>query len=149
MIEDARKHLIRRLFDEAWSRGDFGVIDELFAGDYRAPPSGLPPGPERERRHAAMIRATCPDLWVAVEDPVAEGETVVARISLSGTETGGFLGRPPTVRRVTYGAVAFSRFAGERISACWTGADMLGLMVQLGVLPSPWPAEEPGAAPQA
>ncbi len=149
MIEDARKHLIRRFYDEAWSQGDFGVIDQLFAGDYLAPLPGSPPGPEGERRHVAMIRATSPDLQVTVQDLVAEGETVVARISLSGTDTVGFLGRPPTGRRVTYWAVAFFRFTGDRVSACWTGADMLGLMIQLDILPSPWPAEEPETASQA
>jgi predicted ester cyclase len=143
MMDDARKHLIRRFYDEAWSRGDFGVTDQLFAGDYIAPLPGSPPGPEGERRHVAMIRAVLPDLQVTINDVVAEGETVVARVSISGTDTGGFLGRPPTGRRVTYWAVTFFRFTGDRISAYWAGADMLGLMIQLGVIPSPWPPAEP------
>ncbi len=149
MIEDARKYLIRRLFDEAWSRGDFAVIDELFADDYIAPLPGSPPGPEGERRHVAMIRAPFPDLQVTVDDVVAEGETVVARASISGTDTGGFLGRPPTGRRVTYWDVIFFRFTGDRITACWGGADWLGLMIQLGVIPSPWPAEAADTVSQA
>jgi predicted ester cyclase len=149
MMEDTRKHLIRRFYDEAWSRGELGVIDELFAGDYRAPLPGSPPGPEGERQHVTWIRAAFPDLQVTVDDLAAEGETVVARESLSGTDTGGFLGRPPTGRRVTFWGVTFFRFTGERVSACWAGADMLGLMIQLGVLPSPWPAEEPDTASQA
>ena len=142
-IDDARKHLIRRFYEEAWTRGEFGVIDHLFAGDYICSFPGSPPGPEGERRHVAMMRATSPDLQVTVDDLVAEGETVMARLSLSGTDTGGFLGRPPTGRRVTYWAVTVFRFTGDQVSACWAGADMLGLMIQLGVLPSPWQAQEP------
>jgi predicted ester cyclase len=146
IIDDARKQLIRRFYDEAWSRGDFAVTDELFAGDYTAPLPGSPPGAEGERRHVAMIRAVLPDLKVTIDDLVGEGETVVARVSIHGTDRGGFLGRPPTGRRVTYWGVTFFRFTGDRISACWAGADMLGLMIQLGVLPSPWPEEEPDTA---
>ena len=146
---DARKRLIRRLYDEAWNRGDFGVIDELFAGDYRAPLPGAPPGPAGERRHLAMIRATFPDLRVTLDDLVAEGETVVARGSMAGTDSGGFQGHPPTGRRVTFWGVSVFRFSGERVSACWTGANMLGLMIQLGIIPSPRRGEEPDAAARA
>jgi predicted ester cyclase len=145
-IDDARKQLIRRFYEEAWSRGEFGVIDELFAADYQGPLPGSPPGPEGERRHLAVIRSTFPDLQVTIDDLIAEGETVVARGSMSGTDTGGFQGYPPTGRRVTFWGVTVFRFSGDRITASWTGADMLGLMIQLGVIRSPWSEAESGTA---
>ena len=146
MMEDGRKQMIRRLHEEAWERGEFGVIDELYATDYQGPLPGSPAGPEGERQHVAMIRSTFSDLEMRIDDLVAEGETVVLRGSMSGTDTGGFMGRAPTGRRVTFWGVTVYHFSGERISASWTGADMLGLLIQLGVVPSPWPDEEPASA---
>jgi predicted ester cyclase len=141
MTGDTREDLIRRLYAEAWSRGDFGVLDELFAPDYAAPLPGAPPGPESERRHIAMVRAAFPDLRATLEELVAGVGTVAARWIMTGTDTGGFMGRAPTGRRATFWGVDFFRFAEGRVSKAWVGVDMLGLMIQLGILPSPWPAE--------
>jgi predicted ester cyclase len=138
MTAEERKALIRRFYDEAWNRGEYGVIDELFASAFVAPTPEASAGPESERRHVATIRAVFPDLRVQVEELVAEGETVVVRWTMTGTDTGGFMGRPPTGREAQFWGVDFFRFAGRRIAASWTGVDMLGLMVELGIVPSPW-----------
>jgi predicted ester cyclase len=143
MTGDVRKALIRRLYEEAWSRGDLAVIEELFASNYVGPMPNVPPGPEGERRHVAMIRGVFPDLQVALEELVAEGDLVAARSTMTGTDTGGFMGREPTGQRVTFWGIDFFHFAGDRITSGWAGVDMLGLMIQLGILPSPWPAAEP------
>ena len=144
MTSDARKACIRRLYDEVWNQGNLTIADELFAGDYASPLPGAPPGPEGEKRHVAMLRATFPTLRITVDELVAEGDTVAARWTMVATDTGGFMGRAPTGKCATFWGVHFFRFAGDRIAACWVGVDMLGLMVQLGVVPSPWQPEAPG-----
>ena len=138
MTPDACEAGVRRLYDEVWNQGNLAVADELFADDYQSAAPGSPPGPAGEKRHIAMIRAAFPDLQLAVEQVVAAGDAVAARWTMVGTDTGGFLGRAPTGQRVSLWGVHFFRFADGRISACWTGVDMLGLLVQLGVVPSPW-----------
>ena len=92
-----------------------------------------------------MIRAAFPDLHLTVDDLVAEGETVAARWTMTATNSGEFLGRAPTDRRATFWGVDFFRFAGDQIATSWVGVDMLGLMIQLGIVPSPWTAEGSGA----
>jgi steroid delta-isomerase-like uncharacterized protein len=147
MAGDARKDLIRRFYEEAWSRGELAVIEELFADDYVTPLPNAPSGPAGERQHVAMIRAAFPDLQLVVQELVAEGETVAARWTMSGTNSGSFMGRAPTDQQISVWGVDFFHFTGDRISSGWVGVDMLGLMIQLGVLPSPWPAEEPSTEP--
>src|SRR5688500_5840872 len=101
MTLEARKACVRRLYDEVWNAGNLGVADELFADDYRGPMPDVPPGPEGEKRHLAMIRRTFPDLHLAIDEMVAEGDTVVVRGTLTGTDRGGFMGRAPSGRRVS------------------------------------------------
>jgi steroid delta-isomerase-like uncharacterized protein len=137
-ISAVHKAHVQRLYDEVWNEGRLAVADELFADDYVAAGSGAPPGPEGEKRHVAMLRTTFPDLRIGVEDMVAEENRVTVRWTMTATDRGGFMGRAPTGKRVSIWGVHFFRFAGSRIAACWTGIDMLGLMIQLGVVPSPW-----------
>jgi steroid delta-isomerase-like uncharacterized protein len=135
------KARVQRLYDEVWNQGRLAVADELFTDDYRAPGASAPTGPEGEKQHVAMLRAPFPDLRIAVEELVAEDDRVTARWTMTATDRGGFMGRPPTGKQVSLWGVHFFRFAGDRIVACWTGVDMLGLMIQLGIVPSPWPTE--------
>jgi predicted ester cyclase len=89
-----------------------------------------------------MLRTAFPDLHVTVDEVVAQGDVVAARGTMSVTNTGSFLGRAPTGRRANFWGVHFFRFRGDRISACWVGIDMLGLLIQLGIVPSPWGPSE-------
>jgi predicted ester cyclase len=138
MTPDQRKALIRRLFDEVWNQGKLEVTAELFGPAFVSPLPGALAGPEGERQHVAMIRTAFPDLHVAVDELVAEGETVVARGTMTGTNTGVFMGRPPTSKAVSCWGVHIFRFANGRIAECWIGIDMLGMLIQLGITPSPW-----------
>ena len=137
------KAQIQRLYDEVWNRGHLAVADELFAADYCAPGASAPTGPEGEKQHVAMLRAAFPDLRIAVDEMVAADEQVSVRWTMTATDRGGFMGRAPTGKAVSLWGVHFFRFVGDRIAACWTGVDMLGLMIQLGVVPSPWPSNPP------
>src|SRR5687767_4314409 len=121
MAPDARKTMIQRLYDEVWNQGKLVVADELFGPDFVAPLPGAPPGPEGERQHVGMIRAAFPDLQITVEELVADGDTVAARWTLTGTNTGPFMDRPSTGRSVTFWGVHFFHFANDRISSCWIG----------------------------
>ncbi len=141
---EANKARVQRLYDEVWNQGRLATADELFAPGYVSP--GGATGPDGEKGHVAMLRTSFPDLRIAVEEMAAEGDLVTARWTMTATDQGGFLGRAPTGKRVSGWGVHFFRFEGDRIAACWTGVDMLGLMIQLGILPSPWPADAAGAA---
>ena len=138
MTPELREARVRRLYDEVWSRGDLALADDLFTPDYRSAAPDSPPGPEGEKRHIAMIRSAFPDLQVTVEQVVAAGDQVAARWTMAGTNTGSIFGHAPTGQLASFWGVHFFRFSGDRISACWTGVDMLGLLVQLGIAPSPW-----------
>jgi hypothetical protein len=72
--------------------------------------------------------------WTIVEQ-VVQGDTVVTRLSVQGTFAGPLVSLAPPGRPATVTGVAISRFAQERLVEVWLQADLLGLLVQPGVLP--------------
>jgi predicted ester cyclase len=62
---------------------------------------------------------------------VAEGDTVVARLTYTGTHRGELLGYPGTGRKISYGGVAIFHVSGNRIADGWVLGDLTGLMEQL------------------
>ncbi|MEV5971308.1 ester cyclase [Streptomyces sp. NPDC051921] len=113
-------------------------IDELVAPDvvFHAPvPTGLTGAAALKRVWAVLLRAY-PDLHVAVEETIAEGDKVVARNTVTGTHLGAYQGVPPTGRTVRYSEIFIFRFAGGRIAEIRGVVDVLTQLRQLGALPS-------------
>ena len=84
-----------------------------------------------------MLRAGFPDLHVTVEDIIAEGDKVVGRTTIRGSHTGEFMGMAPTGKQFTIQAIDVMRFAGGKVVEHWGNQDDLGMMQQLGVIPTP------------
>ena len=80
-----------------------------------------------------LLRAY-PDLHVAVEDLIAEGDKLVSRNMVTGTHRGEYLGLPPTGRSVTYNEIFIVRFDDGRIAETWGVVDVLAQLRQLGVI---------------
>jgi predicted ester cyclase len=68
---------------------------------------------------------------------VAEGDKVVVSVTATGTNKGAFRGVPPTNKEVTVDMVQIDRIAGGKFVEGWSRYDTLGLMRQLGLVPSP------------
>jgi steroid delta-isomerase-like uncharacterized protein len=146
---EENKAVSRRVAEEVFNGGNVDLADELYAPDYVLHDPSLPEdlhGPEGIKRYAAMTLGAFPDIRVAVEDQVAEGDKVVSRWTATGTHTGDLMGIPPTGRRVEISGVTINRFSGGKIAEDWYQSDDLGMMQQLGVVPS---GEQPGGTDPA
>ena len=84
-----------------------------------------------------MYLSAFPDLHITVEDMIAEGDKIVARLTMRGTHQGAFLGIPPTGKQVTGTAIDINRITGGKSVEHWNNSDTLGLLQQLGVVPLP------------
>ena len=132
--------LVRRAIEEIWNRGDYTVLDEFVADDiviHVSPPGEEIHGSEGIKQFYAALRAAFTDLHFTIEDQVAEGDRVVTRWRATGTHDGEFQGIPPTGYSVRITGIDIDRFAGGKVVECWPEANELGLLQQLGVLPSP------------
>lgn len=129
---------LRRLLTRAFSQGDYSVLDELVAPDYVEHQNGIQGvGPEAVRRTASGLRASFPDLSLEIQDAIASEDTVWARVRGQGTDTGGVAGRPPSGRRIEVDVVDIVRFRDGLMSEHWGVADRLGMLQQVGVVPTP------------
>lgn len=130
--------VVRRFYDEVWTGRDYAAADELFDPEfsYSAAP-GLK-GAEAKLRAVRSYHQTFPDLQVTIEDLVISADHAAVRFTVTGTDLGGFRGRPPTGRKVSTWGVDFFGFRDQRIVSNSVGVDWLGLLVQLGVISDPW-----------
>lgn len=139
VLAQSRIAIVRRVLDEAYGRGNLGVIDEAIASDYRASRAmnaGIPAS-EVLRQTIAGLRKAFPDLQVSIEDIAATGDRVIVRSTFRGTHKGEFRGIAPTGKRMTMRGMAIIRFSGDRAIEGWYESDYLGLLQQLGVLETP------------
>ena len=70
-----------------------------------------------------MFRAAFPDIHVAVEDAIANGDKVVVRLTFSGTHTGLLMGMPPTGKFVMITGVAIDRIENGKVVEHWVNRD--------------------------
>jgi predicted ester cyclase len=76
------------------------------------------------------------DPGVTVEDQIVAGDKVVERWSTVGTHEGEFMGIPATGNKVTVTGIDISRLEDGKVVEHWTEMDVMGMMQQLGAVPS-------------
>src|SRR5215212_4973486 len=144
--EEENKAVIRRWI-EAYNERDLEAEADVLAAGYvahvpAAPgPLGLE-GLEAWRQFTAPFTEAFPDLRLTVEDIMAEGDMVAARVAFHGTHRGEFQGIPPTDKEVNFTAMEFNRVAEGKVEEHWVEIDLLGLMGQVGAIPEPEQSEE-------
>ena len=139
MSTATNKAVLRRFFEEIFNKGHLSVADEIVAIDYvnHTPAPGEQPGREGLKGFVTYLRAAFPDIHFTVDQQVTEGETAVTRLTLTGTQQGEFAGIPATGKPVNVTAINIHRVSDEQIQEAWINWDALGMMQQLGAIPSP------------
>ena len=93
-------------------------------------------GPDGYLAIIGMMRSGFPDIQWTLEDTVAEADKVAARFTMRGTHQGAFFGVPPTGKKIEVQAMNFYRFSSGQIVEEYGQPDLLGLMQQIGAIPS-------------
>jgi steroid delta-isomerase-like uncharacterized protein len=137
MSVEENKAVVRRYF-AALDNHQLDVVSGLFAPEYRLTFDG---NPVMDRAAAlgifGMFLGALPDVSHEVLDIFGEGDRVVARIFVRGTQRGEMMGIPPSGKSIAIGAINVMRLADGKIAEHWTVTDSLGMMQQLGVIPAP------------
>ncbi len=129
---------VRTLLTQVFSEGNYEVIGGLVASDFIEHQNGSQGiGPEAVRRTASGLRASFPDLTVEIQDAIASEDIVWVRARGRGTDTGGVAGRPPSGRRIEVDVIDIARFRDGLMIEHWGVADRLGMLQQVGVVPTP------------
>jgi steroid delta-isomerase-like uncharacterized protein len=135
--QEANKALAKRFLDEIWNRKKPKMIHQFIASDYlRHSPNGTIRGAEGLEKEYDTYVTAFPDCHIRVDDAVGEGDRVVLRYTVAGTNTGKLLDTPATRKSVTIPGVAFFRIVKGKIAEEHVTWDRLDMMQQLGIEPA-------------
>jgi steroid delta-isomerase-like uncharacterized protein len=114
------------------------VIDELVAPDYVGHDPSQPElhGPEGVKGFVTTYLSAFPDGRITIDEQLAEGDLVGSRWTGRGTHQGDLMGIPPTGKQVTVSGITVSRLKDGKVVEEWSNWDTLGMLQQLGAVPS-------------
>jgi steroid delta-isomerase-like uncharacterized protein len=132
---EANRRLIERYYKDLWNAWNFPLAEELispsvkFHGSVGISVQGL----DGFREYMQTIRSAFPDFHNTIEEIVAEGDRVAARLTYRGTHRGPIFGVAPTGQVIRYDGLALFHIQDGRIAAGHVLGNVLELLRQLGV----------------
>ena len=130
------KAIVRRFIDEVFLHGRFDSVDELVTEDFTPHNWGpTPPGRDGLKQTIERVSAGLSDTSMTIEDVIAEGDRVAVRLTSSATQSGPFMGLPPSGKRYEIEEIHWFRLRDGQITEHWHQADFLGMLRQLGAMP--------------
>ena len=140
MSVEENKVTLRRVIEEVWNNGDLSVVPELISPDYPLPYplEGESKGPEGFKKMVTMYRTAIPDCHYTIDEIVGEGDTLVARLSWSGTLTGKLGDTEPTGKSFNITGAIFYRYINGKCAGARTFWNMLSMSQQLGISSPGW-----------
>jgi len=147
MSTEKNKALYRRLVEEGMNGRNLSLIEDLVAADFighwlfDAPPMQ---GRDGFRQWVSGFLQAMPDWHGTLDQLLADGDTVVARWTVRGTQTGEWRTAtgaiPPTGKALAVPGIHIARFVDGKLVELWHSQDRLGMFQQLGLLPAQSPA---------
>jgi predicted ester cyclase len=134
------KTVVRQI-EEAWNANQLDKLDGLFVPGFvqHSAVPGLPATLENAKQMHQMSMQAMPDRKTEIMEMVAEGDRVVVRMRITGTNTGGFpwLGVPANGNQVDVEWISIYTLKEGKVTGHRALMDLMGLMQQLGTIPSP------------
>jgi predicted ester cyclase len=135
---EAQNKATMEKINKAFETGDVSDVTSLVAAeaiDHSDPNSKQ--GPEGLKETIQMFRTAFPDLKITTNTIVAEGDMVTCYTTMTGTNTGSFMGQAPTNKQIKVDGVDIVRFKDGKAVERWGVNDSYTMMTQLGMLPPP------------
>ena len=139
LAEEQNKQVVRQ-YIEAFNRQDIERLGQLVSSTNQSFQfSGTHSSMDwnRTKQFYAAFWSAFPDLSAKIEETVAEGDKVAIRVINTGTHKGEFQGIPPTSKKVSFEGRDFLTLRDGKIVEQQASVDMMGLMQQIGAIPTP------------
>jgi len=127
---------MQRLYERI-NAGDIDGFGRQLADDFveRNELPGIPPTKAGVVQYFQMLLAAFPDFRMDVEDVLASSDKAVARVRVTGTHKGEFMGIPATEKSAAVNLIDITRFGDDGLAhEHWGVVDQLTLMQQLGLI---------------
>ena len=137
MNTEENKAIVRRFVEEIFVDGRKDTVDELLADDFVGHTWPSTSGDAKRDLKSAIDRAAAglSDPEFTIEDLIAEGDRVAARLTTAATQTGEFMGMPATNKRYSIEEIHWFRLRDGKVVEHWHQFDQMGMMKQLGLMP--------------
>ena len=132
---ESNRHLIERYYYELWNPWRFDLADQFLSPSVKFHGSvgvGVE-GVDGFRSYMRLIQSAFPDFHNTIEEMVAEGDRVAARLSYRGTHSGVIFGVEPTGRTIQYDGLAHFRIGGGKIAEGYVLGNVTHLLGQMGI----------------
>lgn len=132
--------LCRFMVERVFNEGDLDLLGLLMAPDAVSHqleifgPSATR-GPEAVRQFMQIFRSAFPDLRVTVMDQISQGNRVVTRWKMEGTQKNRLMGIQASHRFMSIEGIRIDRIANGRIAETWNQWDTFDMLRQLGATP--------------
>lgn len=132
------KALVRRLFEQGMNERNAEIFNECVASSFvNHDLPGPTPGPAGFFQTFAVFAAAFPDLKIHLGEVLAaEDDKVVTRSRWTGTHEGEFMGVAASGASVEVDFIDIWRIENGLLVESWVRMDLLGLMQQVGAVPS-------------
>jgi predicted ester cyclase len=127
MLLEENKQLILQLFEEVVNNNHLELLDDLFVSGSMIAASF--------RNSVMLVRTAIPNAHAVVEHILGEEDQVAVVFTVTGENTGPFMGRPPTGQSIVLTGIHYYRIRNKRIITARYEHDLLGLLEQLGMIP--------------
>ena len=123
------------LWYEAFNMKDPALLDRILSENWVDIPTapGQPAGREGVKPLLAQLTTTFPDFKVSIEEILQDGNKVIVRSEITGTQRETFMGLPAKNRTMTIQAVDIHEFKDQKIVRTWHTEDWMTGLRQLGV----------------
>ncbi len=127
------KQIIRRYYEHLWNRWSLNLANEIIADNitFRGSLAITVTTRAAFLAYMQLVRTAFPDFHNTIEDLIAEGDQVAARLTYRGTHQGPLIDLAPTNRPITYSGLALFTLHDGRITNGFVIGDTTALMKQL------------------
>jgi steroid delta-isomerase-like uncharacterized protein/4-oxalocrotonate tautomerase family enzyme len=137
--EEHRK-LFARWFEELWNKKNYDIAYELVHPDFIAHGAGgqdIKQGPDGVIGMVKAWHAAMPDGRMTMDDIITEGDLSTIRMTWEATHTGKFGDIPASGKRIKVTSIGIDRVIDGKITEGWGELNLLGMLQQMGAIPSP------------
>jgi steroid delta-isomerase-like uncharacterized protein len=140
MSSEEIKARMLNAFMDAFNNGNLSALDTICAPNMvdhsTAAALGQPNDLDGFKRRVAGHRTGMPDLRFSITNMIIEGDLMAFQWEMTGTNTGPYMGRPPSGNSIQIVGMNMERHENRQIVEHWSYPDKLTLMQQLGTMPA-------------
>jgi steroid delta-isomerase-like uncharacterized protein len=136
----ANEHVVEAFLQDVVNEHNGGAAASFLTPDMQwyGGTVGLVSGRANVAELFAGVVAAFPDAHVTIDDIFGQGDQVVVRVVVSGTQEGAILGIPASGRHVQWDGVDIYRLNDGKIANIWAGDDWTAILNDTGTFKAPW-----------